>query len=260
MKNALLVPGVFFVSFFGALIAFSILGGLVLRYDVSIEGAASVGFLLLCIAQKVCSVLPLALILATIGVYAFLMRHRTKLSVAVSLFAVCAVFTITVIMPACYAQTASVKDAMSGFRTHPSADAALKGFLDKPFFITTLVQAVETLSYDIYTAYAASFAKYLLLIGAVFFCISSFWIMCTATRWNLLNLLLLFLVSGAFLLLYTSMQHTVFQTILHNLHLDARQNAQGIPITLVVVAVCFHCAGGLHALLQTLKQQKRSAE
>ena len=86
MKNALLVPGVFFVSFFGALIAFSILGGLVLRYDVSIEGAASAGFLMLCIAHKVCSVLPLALILATIGVYAFFMRHRKKLSFSVSMF------------------------------------------------------------------------------------------------------------------------------------------------------------------------------
>ena len=259
MKNALLVPGVFFVSFFGALIVFSILGGLVLRYDVLIEGTASAVFLLLCMAKKVCSVLPLAVLLAIIGVYAFMMRHRTKLSVAVTLFAVCAVFTITVIMPACYAQTASVKDAMSGFRTHPSADAALKGFLDKPFFVATLVQAVEALSADIYTAYTVSFVKYLLLIGAVFFCISSFWIVCTATRWNLLNLLLLFLLVGAFLLLYSSMKHTVFQTILHNLHLDARQNGQGIPVTLAVIAVCFHCAGGLKVLLKTVKQQKRSA-
>ena len=259
MKNALLVPGVFFVSFFGALIAFSILGGLVLRYDVLIEGTASASFLLLCMAQKVCSVLPLAVILAIIGVYAFMMRHRTKLSVAVSLFAVCAIFTITVIMPACYAQMPSIKDALAGYHTSPSTDAALTSFLDKPFFVATLVQAVETLSSDIYAIYTASFAKYLLLISAVFFCISSFWVVCTATRWNLLNLLLLFLLSGVFLLLYSSMKYPVFQTVLHNLHLDTRQNGQGISVTLAVVAVCFHCAGGLKVLLKTLKQQKRSA-
>ena len=259
MKNALLVPCVFFLSFLTAVLVFSFFGGLAVHYELTAFNSASPIFLLLCMAQSCCVMLPIAAMAAVIGVYAFLMRYRTKLMVAVSLLFVCLIFTITVIMPVCYAQVASIEGAMAKLQPLPAADKAVAAFLNKPFVLMVLMQAVNTLFSTLYSVYTADFLAYLIFAAAFFFYTSSFWIACIATRWNMLNLLLLFLLTGGFLFLYPYMQQEMFQSVLFNLHLDLERNKLGIPLTLCVAALILHTAGGLKVLLNSVKNKKRRA-
>ena len=146
MKNALLVPGVFFLSLLSAVVIFAFFGGIALRYEMAVPFASEAGgLLLLCMVQKVCSVLPLAVMLAIIGVYAFLMRHPAKMSVALSLFLVCLIFTVTVIIPACYAQFSVIENAIEAYKTTASIDKALATFTRKPVFLALLRQSSDSL-------------------------------------------------------------------------------------------------------------------
>ncbi|UTC50847.1 hypothetical protein [Treponema sp. OMZ 855] len=263
MKNALLVPGVFFLSLLSAVVIFAFFGGIALRYEMAIPFASeSAGLLLLCMAQKACYVLPLAVMMAIIGVYTFLMRHPAKLSVALTLFLACLLFTVTVIIPACYAQFSVIEKAIAAYKTTAPIDKALAAFTSKPLFLALLQQGSDSLFSDVYAAYAYTlhFTTYLLFAGALFFCVSSFWFACIITRWNLFNLLFLLLLSGALLLVYPYMQLEGFKTALFNLHITNSENGiYGIPLVLCVVAVVFHSIGGLKLLLIYSKTKKRSA-
>lgn len=261
MKNALLVPGVFFLSLLSAIVIFAFFGGIALRYEMAVPFASeSAGLLLLCMAQKACYVLPLAVMMAIIGVYTFLMRHPAKLGVALSLFLVCLIFTATVIIPACYAQLSLIEDAITAYKATAPVDKALTAFINKPLFLTLLRKGADSLFSDVYAAYTLNFATYLFFVGTLFFCVSSFWFVCTITQWNLFNLLFLLLLSGALLLVYPYMQLEGFRTALFNLHITNSENGiYGIPLILCIVAVVFHSIGGLKMLLIYSKTKKRSA-
>jgi len=261
MKNALLVPGVFFLSLLSAVVIFAFFGGIALRYEMAVPFASeSAGLLLLCMVQKACYVLPLAVMLAIIGVYTFLMRHPAKLGVALSLFLVCLLFTVTVIIPACYAQFSIIENAITAYKATAPIDEALAAFTSKPFFLALLRRGCDSLFSDIYAAYTLHFATYLFFVSTLFFCVSSFWFVCTITQWNLVNLLFLLLLSGALLLVYPYMQLEGFRTALFNLHITNSENGiYGIPLVLCVVAVVFHSIGGLKMLLIYSKTKKRSA-
>lgn len=258
MKNALQVPGIFFVSFLSAVIVLAFFGGIALCYELAVPlEAGTAGFLLLCIVQKACYALPLALMLATIGVYAFLMRHQAKTIVALSLFLVCAIFTVTVIMPVCYAQLSSIRDAIAAYKTTSLTDQALTAFINKPLFLTLLRQGSDSLFYDIYAAYTTNFATYFFFVCAFFLCISSFWFVCAITRWNLFNILFLFLFSGTFLLVYPYIHQGNFNTTLPNLFLMNTENTLlRAPLLFCIVAVIFHSIGGLKMLLIYSKTKK----
>ncbi len=263
MKNALLVPCVFFLSLLSAILIFAFFGGIALRYEMGIPYTSeSAGLLLLCMVQEACYVLPLAVMLAIIKVYTFLMRHPAKLSIALVLFLVCLVFTVTVIIPVCYAQFSIIEGALALYKTTATIDKALTAFINKPFLLALLQQGSHSLFFDVYAAYTytQNFTPYLLFAGALFFCISSFWFACIITRWNLFNLLFLLLLSGALLLVYPYMQSEGFRAVLINLHITNAENGiYGIPIVLCVVAVVFHSIGGLKMLLIYSKTKKRSA-
>ena len=259
MKNALLVPGVFFLSFLSALIVLSFFWGLGFRYEFTGLGSETSTFLFLCIAEKLCMMLPLITMFAVVGVYAFMMRHRTKLSVAVSLFAVCAIFTITVIMPVCYAQADMITASLNAFDVKPVVDRTLTAFIDKPFFLAAFTHTAEVLFGDIYNLYRTDFAAYLLFVGAFFFCVSSFWAICMVSYWTMLNLLFIFLTSGVFLLLYPLLHREVFQAALHNLHIASNESLLGIPIIFCLIGLLFHCSGILLVLVRSFKNKKRSA-
>ena len=258
MKNALLVPAVFFLNLLSAVIIFAFFCGIALRYGLAVPfGSETAGLLLLCIAQKACYTLPLAFVSAIIGVYAFLMRHPTKRIVALPLFLVCAIFTITIIIPICYAPLPSIESAIAAYKTTIPADKALTAFIKKPLFLSVLQQGADRLLYDIYMIYTTSFATYLLFICTFFFCISSFWFACSITQWNLFNILFLFLLSGAFLLAYPYMQQNAFRTALSNLHvIKSAPSALRNPIIFCIIAVIFHSIGGLKMLLSSLKQKR----
>ena len=257
MKNALLVPGVFFLSFLSIVIGFAFFGGIALRYELAVPfESGSGGLLLLCMVQTGCYSLSLAFMAAIIGVYTFLMRHQAKLRVALSLYLVCVIFTVTVIMPACYAQLPSVESAVTAYNT-TAPDTALDAFLNKPLFLTLLRQGADSLFYDIYAAYTLNFATYLFFICAFFFCISSFWFVCTVTQWNMFNLLLLFLLSGTLVFAYPYTQQEGFRTALSNLHImNAKNNVLSVSIIFCIVAVIFHSIGGLKMLLISSKTKK----
>ena len=259
MKNALLVPGVFFLSFLCALIVLTFFGGLGFRYEFTGIGAASATFLFLCIAQTLCRMLPIIAMFAIIGVYAFLMRHRAKMSVAVSLLAVCLVFTVTVILPVCYAQVETITASLRGFALQPTADRALTDFLNKPLFLTAFIRVADVLFQDIYTLYKTNFVFYLIFIASYFFCVTSFWIFCIATQWTMFNLLCIFVSAGGGLLLYPVLQSSVVQALLHNLHLAFNESLFGIPLTLSFIAVILHFIGILFVLIRSLKNKKRRA-
>ena len=260
MKNALLVPGVFFLSLLSAIIIFAFFGGIALRYELAVPfQAGTSGLLLLCIVQKACYTFPFALMLAIIGVYAFLMRHPTKKIVALSLFLVCTIFTVTVIIPACCAQLSSIEYSIAAYKAMPSANKALTAFINKPLFLTLLRQGSDSLFYDIYAAYTTNFALYLFFVCTFLFCSSSFWFVCNITQWNLLNILCLYSLSGAFLLVYPYMQQSAFRTVLANLYMmNSVSSSLRKPIIFCIVAVIFHSIGGLNVLL-TSSKQKRSA-
>ena len=135
-----------------------------------------------CMAQKACYVLPFAVMMAIIGVYTFLMRHPAKLSVALTLFLVCLIFTVTVIAPICYAQFSVIEKAIAAYKTTAPIDKALAAFTSKPLFLALLQQGSGSLFSDVYTAYTLYFTTYLLFTGALFFCVSSFWFACIITR------------------------------------------------------------------------------
>ena len=150
MKNALLVPGVFFLSFLSAVVIFAFFGGIALRYEMAVPFASESAVLLfLCMVQKACSILPLAVMLAIIGVYTFLMRHPAKMSIALTLFLVCLIFTVTVIIPACYAQLPLINNAIAAYKATAPIDKALSIFTSKPLFLTLLQQGFDSLFSDI---------------------------------------------------------------------------------------------------------------
>lgn len=261
MKNALLVPGVFFLSFLSAVVIFAFFGGIALRYEMAVPFASESAVLLfLCMVQKACSILPLAVMLAIIGVYTFLMRHPAKMSIALTLFLVCLIFTVTVIIPACYAQLPLINNAIAAYKATAPIDKALSIFTSKPLFLTLLQQGFDNLFSDIYTAYTLNFTMYLFFVGSLFFCVSSFWFVCTITQWNLFNLLFLFLLFSALLLVYPYIQLREFHTALLNLHITNTKNGiVRISLVLCIVAVVFHSIGGLRMLLISSKTKKRSA-
>ena len=258
MKNALLVPAVFFLNLLSTVIVFAFFGGIALRYEFAIPlGSETTGLLLLCIVQKACYAFPLAIMMATIGVYAFLMRHPTKRVVALSLFLVCAVFTLTVIIPLCYAPLSSIESTIAAYRTTIPADKGLTAFINKPLFLLFLQQGANKLFCDIYAAYTANFVTYLLFICTFFFCISSFWFVCSITRWNLFNLLFLFSLSGTFLLVYPYIQQDILPTLFSNLHvMNSNTSTLSNLIIFCIIAVIFHSIGGLKMLLTSSKQKK----
>ena len=258
MKNALLVPGVFFLSLLSTVIIFAFFGGIALRYELAVPLASeSAGLLLLCMVQRACYALPLALMLAIIGVYTFLMRHPAKLSVALSLFLVCLIFTVTVIIPACYAQFSVIEDAITVYKTTAPVSKVLASFTSKPLFLTVLRQGSDSLFSDVYAAYTLNFATYLFFVCSLVFCISSFWFVCIITRWNLFNLLFLLLLSGSFLLVYPYMQLEGFRTVLLHLHIiNSGNGISGVSLVLCIVAVVFHSIGGLKMLLISSKTKK----
>ncbi|MGP1444654.1 hypothetical protein [Treponema sp.] len=259
MKNALLVPGVFFLNFLSGIVVLAFFGGLGVRYEFTGTGAASAAFLFLCIAQSLCRMLPIVTMFAIIGVYAFLMRHRAKTTVAVSLFVVCLVFTVTVIMPVCYAQAETITASLNAFALQPTADRALTGFLTKPLFLTAFIHVLDVLFQDIYTLYKTNFAYYLVFIGSYFFCVTSFWIFCLITQWSMFNLLCIFVSAGGGFLLYPVLHSDVVQALLHNLHLASNESVFGIPLTLNLIAVVLHSAGILLVLIRFFKNKKRRA-
>ena len=244
MKNALLVPGVFFLSFLCALIVLTFFGGLGFRYEFTGIGAASATFLFLCIAQTLCRMLPI------IAMFAI---------VAVSLLAVCLVFTVTVILPVCYAQVETITASLRGFALQPTADRALTDFLNKPLFLTAFIRVADVLFQDIYTLYKTNFVFYLIFIASYFFCVTSFWIFCIATQWTMFNLLCIFVSAGGGLLLYPVLHSSVVQALLHNLHLAFNESLFGIPLTLSFIAVILHFIGILFVLIRSLKNKKRRA-
>ena len=252
MKNALLVPGVFFLSLLSTVIIFAFFGGIALRYELAVPLASeSAGLLLLCMVQRACYALPLALMLAIIGVYTFLMRHPAKLSVALSLF------LVTVIIPACYAQFSVIEDAITVYKTTAPVSKVLASFTSKPLFLTVLRQGSDSLFSDVYAAYTLNFATYLFFVCSLVFCISSFWFVCIITRWNLFNLLFLLLLSGSFLLVYPYMQLESFRTVLLHLHIiNSGNGISGVSLVLCIVAVVFHSIGGLKMLLISSKTKK----
>ena len=74
------------------------------------------------------------------------------------------------------------------------------------------------------------------------------------------NLLFLFSLSGAFLLVYPYMQQTGFQTALSNIQLmNSGNSVLRNPIVFCIVAVIFHSIGGLKMLLISSKINKRNA-
>jgi len=259
MKNALLVPGVFFLTLLSAVTIFAFFGGLTLYYELAVPASEFSGFLWLCIAKKACSTFPVAIMAAIISVYAFLMRHHAKPGVVISLFCVCLIFTVTVIIPACYAFIPSIEAALKVVSIQPAADKALTAFINKPVFLAVLEQASDAIFKDLYAAYVLSFTGYLIFVCTLFFCISSFWTLCTATQWNMVNFLLLCLFTGIFLFLYPYMQRDEFQFALSNLHLDSKNSMFGIPLTLCSIALIFHFVGGLKILLHISKNKKGRA-
>lgn len=261
MKNALLVPGVFFVNLVSAVVIFAFFGGIAVRYEMAIPFASeSAMLLLLCIVQKACYVLPLAVMAAIIGVYTFLMRHPAKLSVALTLFLVCLIFTVTVIIPVCYTQFSVIENAIATYKTTAPVDKALAAFINKPLFLTLLQKGADSLFSDVYAAYMLNFMTYLFFVSALFFCVSSFWFVCIITRWNLVNLLFLLLLSGILLLAYPYIQLEGFRTVLFNLPVTNSGNGMiGIPLVLCAAAVVFYAIGGLKMLLISSKTKKRSA-
>ena len=101
---------------------------------------------------------------------------------------------------------------------------------------------------------------YLFFVGSLFFCVSSFWFVCTITQWNLFNLLFLFLLFSTLLLAYPYIQLKEFHTALLNLHITNTKNGiVRISLVLCIVAVVFHSIGGLRMLLISSKTKKRSA-
>ena len=258
MKNALLIPSVFFLSLLSALIVFAFFGGIGLRYELAIPlEAETAGILILCMVQKACYSLPFAVMAATIGVYTFLMRHPAKWLIALSLFLVCTIFTVTVIIPVCYAQFAVIENAIAAYKTTAPIDKALATFTSKPVFLALLRQSSDSLFSAIYAAYTLNFTTYLFFVCSFCFCISSFWFVCIITRWNLFNLLFLLLLSGVFLLVYPYMQLEGFQAALSNIHLvNARSIALRNSIVFCIVAVIFHSIGGLKMLLISSKTKK----
>jgi hypothetical protein len=261
MKNALLVPGVFFASLLSAVVICAFFGGMALRYEMAVPFVSeSAGLLLLCMAQRACYVLPVAVMLSIVGVYTFLMRHPAKLGIALSLLLACVVFTITVIIPPCYTQFSAIDHAIAAYKTTAPIDNALAAFINKPLFLTVLQQGTHSLFSYLYTAYTTHFTIYLFFAGALFFCVSSFWFVCSITRWSLFNLLFLLLLFGALLLIYPFMQSEGFQTALVNLRITHAENGMyGISIVLCAVGVVFHSIGGLKILLISSKTKKRSA-
>ena len=258
MKNALLVPGVFFLSLLSAIIIFAFFGGIALRYELAAPlESGSARLLLICMVQRACYAFPVALMSAVIGVYAFLMRHHTKRIVAISLFLVCALFTVTVIIPACYAQLPSIEKALTAYTPTVPADKTLTAFINKPPFLTLLRQGADKLFYDIYAAYTLNFGVYLFFVCTFFLCVSSFWFVCAITRWNLFNLLFLFLLSGTFLLVYPYIQQGEFRTALSNfLLMNTGSTPFRTPLLFCIVAVIFHSIGGLKMLLISSKTKK----
>ena len=74
------------------------------------------------------------------------------------------------------------------------------------------------------------------------------------------NLLFLFSLSGAFLLVYPNMQQAGFQAALSNLQLmNSGNSVLRNPIIFCIVAVIFHSIGGLKMLLISSKINKRNA-
>ncbi|MEL3907213.1 MAG: hypothetical protein P1P65_09375 [Treponema sp.] len=259
MKNALLVPGVFFLNFSFALLFFSFFGGIGLRYTMGAAEGNGSFLLLLCVIQKACYLLPAVTIMGIISVYNFLMRHRSKLYLAVMLFIVCVLVTVLVIIPVCYAQLPSINELLEVSTIKPAEDAVLNGFLGRPFFLTDLIRDIELLSYDLYAAYSAGFFYYMCFVSALFFAFCSVWIACTAARWKMINLLLLFIFARIHLFLYPFVHHEILQSILRNLSVDISTSIWAVPLLLTVTGVVLHLYGILKLLLFSVNTKKRRA-
>lgn len=259
MKNALLVPVVFFLSFLCSLLTLSFFSGVSLRYELMLSESESAGLLFLCIVQRACYILPIVTVIAIIAVYIFLMRHRAKLIMAASLILICLVFTVTVIMPFCYAQLASIEALLKPFRMNSVSDAAITAFLDKPLFLIMVMKEAETIFRDLYDAYLFNFTAYVLFSCAFFLCITSFWVACIATRWKMINLFLLFIFTGIFLFLYQYVHHDFVQSLSENLHLNSANHTFRVSLILCIIALILHSAGALKTLLSLPKRKRRTA-
>lgn len=259
MKNALLVPGVFFLNFFFALLFFSFFGGLALRYSMSVPEADTGFFLLLCIIKKACYMLPAVTVMGIIAVYNFLMRHRSRLYLAVALLVLCVLATVLVIIPVCYAQLPSINQLMETYTVKPTEDTVLNGFLGRPFFLTDLIRDIDSVSYDLYAAYTIGFPYYVCFVSALFFSFCSVWTACTAARWKMINLLLLFIFARIHLFLYPFVHHEILQSILRNLSVDISTSIWAVPLLLTVTGVVLHLYGILKLLLFSVNTKKRRA-
>lgn len=257
MKNTLLVPAVFALSFFASLVFLALFIGISLRYEFTIVVQGNGLFILLCFAKALYYVLPMAVMFAVIGVYAFLMRHPVKLPIAAALFLVCLAVSVMLCIPLYYAQIPAIDNALAGYVMTPAVETSLIQFLNMPVFARTLRRDLLVLFADLYAAYTAGYIHYSIYISAFAALITSCWIACTASKWNMINLILLFLFMRFVLAFYPYLHDPAVKNMLMVLRLDETYTQYGTAIVVFAAAAALHVCGAIKELILFLRRRKK---
>lgn len=257
MKNTLLVPAVFVLSFFLSLVFLALFSGIALRYEFTVTMQGNGFFILLCFAKVLSYVLPIAVMFAVVGVYAFLMRHPVKLPIAIALFLVCLVVSVMLCIPLYYARIPAIDNAFAGYVTTPAVETSLIQFLNMPIFARTLRRDMLVLFTDFYAAYTAGYIHYLICISAFAALITSCWCACTASKWNMINLILLFLFMRFVLVFYSYLHDPALKNMLMVLRLDEAYTQYGTAIVVFAAAAALHVCGLIKELFLFSRRRKK---
>ncbi len=145
---------------------------------------------------------PITCALAIFSVFAFMMRRYPEFSpkIFLSIFFLLIMFAsvYALFTPFLYSKTTDrdiqirmQNQSMQGQRMNLSKDEELKKFIKPPLFISEGNRMLSPLLYKFYTTYKNSYVEYLIIAGAFFLMIFSFWVCAICTNWKILNFLLM---------------------------------------------------------------------
>lgn len=234
--------------------------GLAFYYEYAAVTANSGLFLLLHIIRIACFIIPAVTALVIMAVYNFLMRHPAQLLPAILFFVLCLLSVIAVIIPFCYEQLPLVNTLIEQYHAAPNTDTVLEHFLNKPGFIADLEADSRFLFHDMYAAYTAGYYEYLSFAGAVFLLICSFWGACTATKWHMLNAILLLIFIRVFFVLYPYTHHPVLTAMFDRLSSYTSYETFGLSLFFYTVGGFLHIRNIIALWIrQAMRRKRRSS-
>ncbi len=238
MRESRPIAIVFLYNFFIFLLFVSFFSSLSMQYHCMVTQEAKIYIFGLHFAKAACFAVPIAITGAAISIYVFLLRHHEALFKQISIFILCLMTAIFLIIPLFYLPLTWIDQTLNAFNLQDTSDKGLIRFLSIPSEIGTLTTEITMVLKHLYASYCSSYVTYIVSAGAFFLLLGALFSLSIFAQWNMLNFAFLILLLRFSLFLYPYTQKPLFIQILHTVHL--KNDSIGIAIVTAIGAALLY--------------------